>query len=119
MTQRIEQTETPTHVYWVWAFANGTYGAAYQPRNPKTGAPWQGIREITRGQNCHELRNSKTGVNRIVNGALPHRWWRNCPIVDASEWLINGERWTGASNYYRTVEDALAAIAAVKKRSGK
>lgn len=101
------QTDTTGRIYWTAVWDN-LWFAYWQPKNPKTGQPWQAVRSICKGKDAYQLSNHRTStVQAPVIGPAP-----------AFElWAAMGA--TGLTRGFSSEALALAAIADEKRRSGK
>ena len=107
-------TETETRLYYTFKMTDacgGLWKAEYQPKNPKTGKPWQAARGITRGYNAWA--GSSRDSSWIVTNYERHLG--NPPASEVwSKTYTNG-----ISRGFNTEADAIAAIVEEKQRSGK
>lgn len=99
------ETETATHVFWTYFYpATGLYVARFQPKNKKTGKPWQAVRDIIKGSNVIVFSNWKTEEKKVRSGSeIPENWTE-----------LDGGKWNSVGLYYATQSDALIAISNMK-----
>lgn len=102
MQDRIHQTETSKRVLWIERNEHNIFQARYQPKNQKTGLPWQASRTIYAGQDVY-VRHDYKGNFRID------------PDVDliaglSTEQWTEGGKWKGGYSGYSTFALALAAL---------
>ena len=92
--------EKPSRVYRIFKYnERSLWRCEFQPRNPKTGRPWQAARTVLLGNVSHRLSNHNTGAEDIRPGLSP----RN------SEMWENG-KYNSIDQGYVDRADALAAV---------
>jgi hypothetical protein len=101
MQNTVYQTETPRRVLWITHNTkHDVFEARYQPRNPKTGKPWQASRSIS-GRDVHVLFNGQDFIVR--RGPAP--WSGQAELA----WT-DGGRWKQGYEAFSSYEVALAAL---------
>jgi hypothetical protein len=97
----VYQTETAKRVLWIRQTEHGLFSANYQPKNPKTGKPWQAHRHIEAGRDAYVLCNN----HEFVVAKCP------APFEGATDtkWTEGG-RWKMGYTGFSTKELAMAAL---------